>query len=1211
MPNTLANYYFSYVKVGLKKAASLICFVLLLGSCSIIKQFGFTKKAYNNKDEKDRIDIALLEDKESIKDPNTGEVPYDRLLSAKAYKDFLLDKKTRGAITGINWKSLGSQNQAGRSRTIHVDLTDSTGKTVWVASVGGGLWKTKNILDAQPNWTTNTQMLSNLCVSDIAQDPTNKNIMYFCTGEGNGGSGAIRGLGLWKSTDTGNTWAQLASTNNSDFYYTTKMLVLPNGNILVCTQGGGVQLSTNGGTSFNKVLGSGLGITGANSNTAHDIERAADGTLFATLSGSLHSSTNNGSTWASAITLPITANRIEIACAPSDANYIYLLVENGNVVNGILKSINKGLNWSSVSEPDDNDSGIPATDFSRGQAWYDLAIIVDPTDRESLWVGGIDLFKSSNGGNTWTQQSHWYGATYQYVHADQHEMAFDPFNTNRLYFVNDGGIDVTSNAQDNATTIEYKGYNYNTIQFYACAMHPDANVPYYLAGAQDNGTQQFIQDVFAPSYEVTGGDGAFCHIDQNDPSFQWTSYVYNNYRVSTNGGNSFTSINYDDNGRFINPTDYDNNAAIMYCAYSTNQYLIWTNPKTGSNFTSRTITQLNNARVSAVTCSPNTSNRVFLGSGSGRILRIDNANSSSPLVTNITSASMPSNTYVSCIEVENGNDNHLIAVFRNFGINSVWETTNGGSTWTSIEGNLPDVPVRWAIFNPRNSKQALVATELGVWSTDSLQGTSTVWGASNSGLANVRVDMLQTRASDYMVIAATHGRGLFLSDVFADPIAKFEQNEKVVYLGQKLQFTNTSVKANSNLWDFGDGNTSTATNPVHVYNTPGQYTVELTINAGQSTITKNNIVTVLPNRSLPYTLSNGGNFETNQSDFAADTILGTKWELGNSTVAGKNGTNSGSFAWVTGINENTYSDNSSSYLHTPMFTIPAGQNFTLSFDTKFQFEPEYDGFNIEYTIDSGATWLALGNTVQSNWYNFSNSPRVSLVFPAAQAFFTNTEANFTSKIFDLNSLAGRKVAFRFAFKTDDFVVDAGAAIDNFAISGPNIGPLNVNVLQLQGKSLIDANELSWQANELLIGDEFILYAGEQATALAEINRMKVNELEKQFYFKHNTTKENLYYQVALFRNGEMLQQSNVINLIGFNHSEVALIPNPANNFVCINGLDGKTKKIQLSDAAGKVVLIIKPNNNCLNLPSELNSGTYLMTITTTEGRINRKLQILR
>ncbi|TMI86450.1 MAG: hypothetical protein E6H08_21015 [Bacteroidetes bacterium] len=102
-----------------------------------------------------------------------------------------------------------------------------------------------------------------------------------------------------------------------------------------------------------------------------------------------------------------------------------------------------------------------------------------------------------------------------------------------------------------------------------------------------------------------------------------------------------------------------------------------------------------------------------------------------------------------------------MVTYSNYGVNSIWETTNGGTSWTSVEGNLPDMPVRWAMFDPRNSDWAIIATEVGVWSTDNLNGGSTDWDPTNSGLANVRVDMLQYRASDRTIAAATHGRGLF------------------------------------------------------------------------------------------------------------------------------------------------------------------------------------------------------------------------------------------------------------------------------------------------------------------------------------------------------------------------------------------------------------------------------------------------------------------
>ncbi|MBK7709030.1 MAG: hypothetical protein IPJ30_25590 [Acidobacteria bacterium] len=172
------------------------------------------------------------------------------------------------------------------------------------------------------------------------------------------------------------------------------------------------------------VLGTGLLITGATSNFSYDVEIAANGDVYGSLDGSIHKSTTAGATFSAAQTLPITASRIELACAPNDANFVYALVELGTTVNGILRTTNGGTTWTSRTEPADADPGVPAADFSNGQGWYDLAIAVDPNNRDILFVGGIDLFKSSDHTLIRTQIAHWYGGFGLHVHADQRQHRF-------------------------------------------------------------------------------------------------------------------------------------------------------------------------------------------------------------------------------------------------------------------------------------------------------------------------------------------------------------------------------------------------------------------------------------------------------------------------------------------------------------------------------------------------------------------------------------------------------------------------------------------------------------------------------------------------------------------------------------------------------------------------------------------------------------------
>ena len=689
---------------------------------------------------RDRADLASRQNIEMTRDLTTGEVPTERLLQAKKYKDELL--ATQRAPLVVNWVERGPNNVGGRTRALLVDPNDGTGNTLWAASVAGGLYKTTNINAANPNWAPVNDLFANLAVTCLASDPSNSQVMYFGTGEGYLNSDAVRGLGVWKTSDGGLNWAQLPSTANATYRYCQRIVVTSTGVVLVGTKSG-LQRSADGGATWVRVLGSGMGITGAGSNTVWDIDIAGNGDIFASLEGSIHKSTDGGVTFGAAQTLPVAASRIEFGCAPSDANYAYAIIEGANTVNRVIRTTDGGATWTSRNEPADADTGIPNSDCSRGQAWYDLSLDVDPNNRDRLYMGGIDLFVSGDGANSWTQVSHWYGGFgFQEVHADQHIALYAPGNSNVIYFGNDGGVYRSSDAAAANPTISSKNSGYNVTQFYGVAMHPGANVDHFLAGAQDNGSQRFTSGGMNSTVEVTGGDGAFCNIDQDEPQFQFTQYVYNNYRRSVDGGNSFANVNHGNNGRFINPSDYDDTANKMYSARNNNQFLRWDNPQVGNTFVIVTFSVLG-GRVSAVKVSPNTNNRVFFGTGSGTIIRADNA-ATAPAGTDITAAAMPGG-YVSCVEVETGNDNHLLATFSNYGVNSIWETVDGGASWVSVEGNLPDMPVRWALFNPNDNTQAIIATELGVWYTDLLAGGATVWTPGNSGLANVRTDMLNLR----------------------------------------------------------------------------------------------------------------------------------------------------------------------------------------------------------------------------------------------------------------------------------------------------------------------------------------------------------------------------------------------------------------------------------------------------------------------------------
>ena len=725
------------------------------------------------------ISRRLQHDINMTKDPALGYVPKDRLVVAYEQRQERL-RTMAGRAPLFTWTERGPNSDAvgasngntrpgngktsGRVRAIWEDLGDATGKTVWVGGIDGGLWKTNDITVATPTWTPINDFFGNLAIASICQDPTDVNIMYFGTGEKAINADAVRGAGLWQSTDHGVTWSLMPGTQN--FWNVSKVVCDASGNLYVgcnsISNNQGIQRYTKSTGTWTNITPSGL------DPRVPDIELSSTGRLhivcgyYNTAAASAgyrytdNPATVTASTWtAPAVSFSPVQYNVDLA---SNGNTLYALPSTSAFqVTTIYKSTNGGANWAATGT-------TPA--FTSGQAWYCLGIAVDPTNANNVIVGSLDCYKTTNGGTTWTKISEWVGTTGQYVHADQQIITWR--NNNQVLIGSDGGVHYSANG---GTTITDKNTGLRIKQFYAVANHP-TSTNYFLAGAQDNGVHQLNNAGMGASVEVTGGDGAFVHIDQNQPQYQWGSYVFNQYRRSTNSGSTWTSINFSSTaGRFINPTDYDDVNNIMYCSGAQNAFVRWSNPQTGSTFTSIAMTGLNTGTVSAVKVSPYTNHTVFFAGGRSTVvptlIKATNANAT-PTFTNIIGTGMQiTSANISCVELGTDEQN-IIVVFSNYGINNVWVTNNGGTSWTAIDGNLPDMPVRWAMFYPGDNTKAIIATETGVWQTELINGASTIWDPE-TGFPNVRTDMLQYRSSDGLLSAATHGRGLFTTTFSAAP----------------------------------------------------------------------------------------------------------------------------------------------------------------------------------------------------------------------------------------------------------------------------------------------------------------------------------------------------------------------------------------------------------------------------------------------------------
>jgi photosystem II stability/assembly factor-like uncharacterized protein len=604
---------------------------------------------------------------------------------------------------------------------------------------------------------------------------------------------------------------------------------------------GGILRSTDGGTSWQQAVGSAASTNCADALNYYgaDLEIAANGDIYATTGFNSTAVGRQGRIWRSTaanagapgtwvdITPSGAWERIEIACAPSNANVLYALFEVSNKIGAIKRSLNAGASWEDLPLPNWCDDGETKTDFTREQAWYDLIVQVDPTNANNVYIGGIDWLKSTDGGKTWTQITQWAdGCTsLPVVHADQHNLVFFPNSGTEFIASNDGGVYYATNAGANWVS---RNSNYNVTQFYSIDIHP-TTANYMLGGAQDQGTMRLTAAGVGAAFRIAGGDGGYAHIEQdNNGRLQVGAFPYNNYFYSKDGGANWDRVSGgNDDGQFANPTDLDDVLDRLYTASSAGKMGIVTNLSGTSTpvFNEVTLTGLGTKEISAIRVDPTVAagGQAWIAGINSipALYKVTGLNTLTPTLGTARSLPVASGAYVSSIDIDPANANHILVTLSNYGVVSVLESTNGGTSWINIEGNLPDMPVRWGLIVPATNSVngndlggILLGTELGVWFTPNTAGTSTVWTPQSNKLPNTRIDMLRLRPSDLLLAAATHGRGIFTTNLASSTTGIDPQPNTVGF----IQY----ISANQQQLLIKVGNLTTATIEIRIYNAKGQ-----------------------------------------------------------------------------------------------------------------------------------------------------------------------------------------------------------------------------------------------------------------------------------------------------------------------------------------------------------------------------------------------------
>lgn len=563
----------------------------------------------------------------------------------------------------------------------------------------------------------------------------------------------------------------------------------------------GLYKSSDAGTSWSVIS---LPLTaGGKRHCPNDIEFGANNIVWLSTTkstayddggGTIFSSTD-GTNFVKKYEVP-SGDRTQIAVSKTTPNLVYVLAQLPTAETILKTTDGFATTPTTVASPVDADTSMSS--YTNGQAFYNLMLNVDPANDQVIYVGGIDLFKSTSGGASWNQLSHWYGGFgLQEVHSDQHAFAVANGNSSRVLFGNDGGVYYSSNG---GTTTSARISGLNVTQFYSVAVAPTSavsglNGDYFVAGAQDNGSQYFNNPSagIAATAKVQGGDGAICLFDQGTDKYYITNYVYNgniNSRTAPNGASKI--INSEDlsmsNGAFIAIMALDSKVDMLFSDYTSSstgtavyQIRRYSNikPSTATAVVKSVITNaLLTSQPSALTVSKfgtTTSTTLLVGTRSGKLYRVSNANGTSPAWADI------SGPFVGSIsDIEYGTAvNQIFVTLHNYNVNNIWFTIDGGTTWEAKDGDFPDIPVKCILQNPLlPSTEVIIGTELGVWYTNNFDAASPNWRQSFNGMRNVKVTDLDLR-NDNAVFASTYGRGVF-SGMFTNAVLKADQFDATV-----------------------------------------------------------------------------------------------------------------------------------------------------------------------------------------------------------------------------------------------------------------------------------------------------------------------------------------------------------------------------------------------------------------------------------------------
>lgn len=661
-------------------------------------------------------------------------------------------------------------------------VNQSNTNEIWAGGADGGLWHSTN---GGASWTAKFDKKQTLAVGSIAIDPTAPTTVYVGTGEANFSGDAYWGVGVLKTTDGGTTWTSYGlkqfggmsigriavdSTNSQILLLAASLTSYPGptGGPANPFNNQGIWRSTNGGQTWTQVL------TGATSSSLAGTDVVFDpanpNIVFAGLGGGLtgsgsgsgvYESSNNGQTWtqlSAGIPTGVNVYRVSLGIS-NDGTHVYAVMADnaqtdggsfGQLLNSsIYVSTNAGSSWTAK-----NVSGVPGMVDDDGgyQYWYDIYAAVDPTDSSRVYVGGVDVWQTSDGGTTWTNLTNSYNGGI--VHPDQHALAFK--GTTSSYFIgNDGGV--WAGTSNGAFTNHNAGLNIT--QFYGGSVGTVGSNSQLYGGSQDNGEDQYPVGAISGTKQWTesyGGDGGDTVVDYTNNATVYEEYVNLTINKSTNGGNSWNQatngINTNDPANFISPFILSPSNHNELFAGTDRVYR--TTNSAGSWMAISPVLD-SSTPISSIAVAPSNDNVIYAGDNNGNLYVTTNGG------TSWSGGVVPGSTggIVTGIAVDPTNASTVYVTFADFATSKghhVFESTNSGASWMDISAGLPNIPTESILAQ---TGRLIVGNDTGVFT--STNGGVT-WAKLGSGLPEVAVDQIFAAPGGTQIFLATHGRGMWM-----------------------------------------------------------------------------------------------------------------------------------------------------------------------------------------------------------------------------------------------------------------------------------------------------------------------------------------------------------------------------------------------------------------------------------------------------------------